>query len=183
MTNKHNHDATCSGLTRLPPSTSRWVVHSGEPLPARRRERRKLAHGSRPLLQQGGFAVCEPPQFSSLDFDLRFLSDGIIPQFTFRLLFVLLMCWQKSFLCWRSTLIWDDSFLRALIFFLWAFACPHYSHAYFLHISFNFLHCFFFFFALFISFSSAGYTLCEYECVSWCTKISLFLLSCHAFPF
>lgn len=31
----------------------RWVVHSGESLPARRREWWKLAHSSHPLLQQG----------------------------------------------------------------------------------------------------------------------------------
>lgn len=40
---------------KLDPSRCRWIVYSGESVPAGRRERWRLAYCSHPLLQQGGF--------------------------------------------------------------------------------------------------------------------------------
>lgn len=57
---------------------------------------------------------------------------------------------------------------------VWVFACHYFIHADLVHFSFNFLH---------VSFSSASYTLCEYECVSGCT-CACFLHFCPLFfPF
>lgn len=172
--NKHNHDATCSGLTRLPPSASRWVVHSGEPLPARRRERWKLAHGSHPLLQQGGFAARRSLRTSTI----------FIPRLWSLIPVSLVVC-ASDVLAEKFSVLMEHFDLRRFVsacayFLMWAFACPHYSHAYLLHISFNFLHWFFFFFC-FIFFSRL-HAMWVWMCVMMHKNIPLpFILPC--FPF
>lgn len=69
-----------------------------------------------------------------------------------------------------SKALWIDLRCLCVHTIMWVFTCHHFIHAYSPHISFNFLHI--------LSFSSASYTLCEYECVSectYCTLPSLFL--------
>lgn len=81
----------------------------------------------------------------------------IILQFVYFTCFYLCFCCTgRTASCLQSTLNWAELFVRVQL-------CGRlhvivFIHAYSPHISFNFLHV--------LSFSSACYTLCEYECVS-----------------
>lgn len=73
-------------------------------------------------------------------------------------LFVLLLRLQNCSSAFMPTKhFWIELKCLCVHTITWAFACHRFIHAYSPHISFNFLHI--------LSFSSASYTLCEYECV------------------